>query len=246
MRPAKSQRRMPNDIFTFKQFAITQASAAMKVGTDAVMLGAVATLPDSGRVLDIGTGTGIVAIMAAQRRPDVTVTAIEIDPCAADEARANVAATPWSDRIEVVCGDVRTWDGDGRAFDCIVSNPPYYEGMLRGDDHGRNIARHDETLDMATLTATAARLLAGDGTFTVIVPADAEDSLLHSAADNGLAMSRRIDVVTKEGKAPKRIIIEMKRKIDVIRREKIAIRDRHGNYTDEYARLTGDFYKHLN
>ena len=99
---------------------------------------------------------------------------------------------------------------------------------------------------MATLTATAARLLAGDGTFTVIVPADAEDSLLHSAADNGLAMSRRIDVVTKEGKAPKRIIIEMKRKIDVIRREKIAIRDRHGNYTDEYARLTGDFYKQLN
>ena len=246
MRPAKSQRHMPNDIFTFKQFAITQASAAMKVGTDAVMLGAAATLPDSGRVLDIGTGTGIVAIMAAQRRPDVTVTAIEIDPCAADEARANVAATPWSDRIEVVCGDVRTWDGDGRAFDCIVSNPPYYEGMLRGDDQGRNIARHDETLDMATLTATAARLLAGDGTFTVIVPADAEDSLLHSAADNGLAMSRRIDVVTKEGKAPKRIIIEMKRKIDVIRREKIAIRDRHGNYTDEYARLTGDFYKHLN
>ena len=156
MRPAKSQRRMPNDIFTFKQFAITQASAAMKVGTDAVMLGAAATLPDSGRVLDIGTGTGIVAIMAAQRRPDVTVTVIEIDPCAADEARANVAATPWSDRIEVVCGDVRTWDGDGRAFDCIVSNPPYYEGMLRGDDHGRNIARHDETLDMATLTATSA------------------------------------------------------------------------------------------
>ena len=94
--------------------------------------------------------------MAAQRRPDVTVTAIEIDPCAADEARANVAATPWSDRIEVVCGDVRTWDGDGRAFDCIVSNPPYYEGMLRGDDHGRSIARHDETLDMATLTATSA------------------------------------------------------------------------------------------
>ena len=232
---------MTASTFRFKQFGISQQRTAMKLGTDAVLLGAVACVPDDGTVLDIGTGTGIVAIMAAQRSSNARITGIELNGEACADAVANAAASPWSDRIEVVRGDVRTFD-PGRRFDCIVSNPPYYEGQTRSGDAGRDMARHDGDLTYAELMRSAARLLADEGTCTVIIPADCTADMVREANANGLFLSRETAIVTREGKAARRTILQFRRKVETITAETITVRDKDGNYTEQYAGLTRDFY----
>ena len=137
----------------------------MKVGTDGVLLGAWFPLQEGCTVLDIGTGTGLIAIMAAQRGAG-RVTAVEIDPDSAVQARANAANSPWADRIDVVCSDIALFNA-GFRYDRIVCNPPYFRDSLRSPDSGRNTARHNDSLSFETLSACASRLLA-DSTMAVV------------------------------------------------------------------------------
>lgn len=141
----------------------------MKVGTDGVLLGAWARVePQDERILDIGTGTGLIALMLAQRSA-ARITAVEIDPGSASQARENADASPWGERIEVVCSSVQAFD-PGRRFGLIVSNPPFYVDSLTCPDRGRSRARHAETLPFAELRDAVLRLLAPDGRFCLILP----------------------------------------------------------------------------
>lgn len=212
----------------------------MKVGTDGVLVGAWASAGDGcRRILDIGTGTGLIALMAAQRFPSADVVGVEIDADSAAQARENVAVSPWSDRIDIVCTAVQDYTPDER-FDLIISNPPYFDNSLVCPDKGRTAARHTVSLNFAELAAAAERLLADGGRFAVIVPADAARAVIMAAR---LHLVRRCDVRTKPSGVFKRTMLEFAKRFEgAAECSELTIGDGAGGYDDEYRCLTGDFY----
>ena len=220
--------------FRFRQFTVVQTDAPMKVGTDGVLLGAW-TAVDEGcrRVLDIGTGTGVIALMLAQRLPDADITAIDIDSASVACARRNADSSPWGGRIATVHMPVQEYMPAER-FDLIVSNPPFYDDTLPCPDEGRTIARHTRTLPFADLLAAAGRLLNDDGRFAVIVPAVSAGRFV---AAGEMHLIRRCDVSTNPSRPPKRTLLEFsKRFAGAVRFESMTV-------GDEYCRsLTADFY----
>lgn len=237
---------MSKDSFEFKQFTIRQDMCAMKVGTDSVILGAWSPVGNNIRcnILDIGTGTGILSIMAAQKNEMAQIKGIEIDRDAYLQAVENVKNSKWNRNIEIIYGDICEYKFDEK-FDYIISNPPYFENSLKSYDKSRNIARHTDTLDFDKLMRAAGDLLNENGSFYVIIPTTSEDSICHSAIQNGIYLSNKTNIITKEGSTPKRIILEFKHKFSTYTENSITIRDKTNRYTEKYIRLTYNFYKNL-
>lgn len=212
----------------------------MKVGTDGVLLGAWA--PEciaGGRILDIGTGTGVMAIMAAQRNPSARIVGVEIDEMSALQARENAEASPWADRVEIVNADIRSYEA-AAPFDLVISNPPYFVDSLKSPDSGRTTARHTVSLDFGELMSAVERLLAPDGRFAVIVPAEAASRVVASGC---LALRRRCDVRSKPSAGPIRTMMEFAAGYcGAPEFSELTIGDGKGGYTAEYVALTRDFY----
>ena len=229
--------------FTFKQFHIDHSRCAMKVGTDGTLLGAWATLPSDGTILDIGTGTGLIAIMAAQRSFGSKITAIDIDEDCVLQARENVAASPWPDRIEVIHSALQDFT-PAQKFDCIISNPPYFIDSQLSPDAARSTARHTATLPFEELVSGVKRLLANDGHFSLILPPP-EMERFRSAARGELFAVRECQVWSTPTSGVRRIMAELKTSppAELPITEKIIIEEngRH-QYSDEYRLLTRDFY----
>lgn len=218
-------------VFAFKQFVIAQDQCAMKVGTDGVLLGAWAA---GGRhVLDAGTGTGIIALMMAQRYGEATVTAIDIDEAAVCQAVRNVADSPFAKRVSVCCEALQQHDG---VYDAIVSNPPFFIDSLKAPDAQRSMARHASTLTYAELMRAAWRLLADDGELSVVVPFDYRRRMEDEATFVGFFASRVCGVRTAEGKPVRRYLLAFRKHPCTTVYEKMTVGD------DEYRRLTGAFY----
>ena len=223
----------------------------MKVGTDGVLLGAWVPLqPADRRLLDIGTGTGLIALMLAQRHPEARVTAVDIDPRCAAQARQNADASPWGARISVSCSPVQEYLPDGAAdgFDLIVSNPPYYDDSLLPPDAGRTTARHAVSLRSDELLAAVDRLLAPCGRFALILPSDAADRFCREAA-LAFRLTARTDVHTTPASGPRRSLLHLVRaagEADASQAEaavrQLVIQTAPGCYTSEYRALTADFY----
>lgn len=230
--------------FTFKQFHIDHSRCAMKVGTDGTLLGAWASLPDGeGAILDIGTGTGLIAIMAAQRAPEAHITAIDIDADCVEQARDNVSATPWSDRIEIVGSPLQEFF-PLHTFDSIISNPPYFIDSLLSPDAARTTARHTTALSFEDLVGGVLRLLAEDGTFSLILP-PTEYSRFLSEARGRLFEKRRCEVWSTPESGVKRIMAELTKTPpqDSPSVSHLIIEDKGPmGYSDEYKTLTRDFY----
>ena len=198
---------MRGESFTFKQFVVRQERCAMKVGTDGTLLGAWAELAKAdGRVLDIGTGTGLMALMMAQRYPKALVTAIDIDEMAVSQAAENVKDSPFADRIEVRQADVRVFELT-EMFDSIVCNPPFFNNALVCPDNQRTQARHTTSLSYQQLMSAAWRLLSEEGLFSVIIPNDFFQQLESEAHLAGFFLTRVFGVRTIEGKPIKRYLI---------------------------------------
>ena len=230
--------------FTFKQFHIDHSRCAMKVGTDGTLLGAWATLPPHAKkILDIGTGSGLIAIMAAQRHPTAKITAIDIDKDCVMQATENAVASPWAERIEVIETPLQEYSPEEK-FDVIISNPPYFADSMHSPDRQRTTARHTASLSFKELTDGVLRLLADDGLFAVILPT-AESELLLSASRGRLFTWRRCEVWSTPESGARRIMLELKREPpkDLAKKEKIIIEQggRHV-YSEEYKALTADFY----
>lgn len=230
--------------FTFKQFHINHSRCAMKVGTDGTLIGAWAALPDSCRhILDIGTGSGLIAIMAAQRHTEATVAAIDIDEDCIAQTKENVEACPWSDRIEVFHSSLQEFQPVHK-FDAIISNPPYFVDSLLSPDDKRTTARHTATLSFEELVEGVMRLLAAEGTFSLILPPAECDRFL-SAARCRLFVTRRCEVWSTPTSGVKRIMTELKATPpeEIPPTEKIIIEE-HGvmGYGEKYKALTKDFY----
>ena len=226
--------------FRFKQFAVEQEDVAMKVGTDGVLLGAWANSDNVKRILDIGTGTGVIALQMAQRNPIAHIYAVEIDDTAAKRARANFDISPWAERLTVEQTAVQEF-APAEKFDLIVSNPPYFVDSLLPPDAKRSTARHTHDLTFEELDSAVCRLLDDNGRFALILPVTEFEKYL---ALTQLHLVRRCDVCPVEGGAIKRIMGEFaKQPTTEIEIENIAIeRGRRGDYTDNYRALTKDFY----
>lgn len=231
---------MSTDYFAFKQFTIHHDRCAMKVGTDAVLLGAWADISQAHRVLDIGTGTGIIALMLAQRC-EAEITAIDMDESAVVQAKENVRQSPWEARIEVIHQDIRNYSVDN-PFDCIVSNPPYFVDNLKSPDRQRSLARHTDTLSYRELLRSVDALLSDNGKFSVILPSDALDVFWSTAMDFRLYPCRQMQVMTKSSSPVKRIMLELRREPVEYTMDRLILRDESGAFSDAYRELTRDFY----
>jgi tRNA1Val (adenine37-N6)-methyltransferase len=218
-------------MFQFKQFTIEQELCAMKVGTDGVLLGAWAK--GGPRILDIGTGTGIIALMMAQRYPEAQVTAIDIDEGAVRQAEQNVSQSPFLGRISVLQQAVQEHLGE---YESIVSNPPFFIDSLQAPDEQRNMARHTATLSYAELMKAAYRLLADNGEFSVVIPFDYRRRMEDEAVFVGFFPSRVCGVKTTERKPAKRYLLAFRKHPCPCQKEQLTIG------SEDYQALTSAFY----
>lgn len=240
---------MSNQWFQFRHFMVRQDKCAMKVGTDGVLLGAWAPLAAGRPVLDIGTGTGLVALIAAQRLlmtdnavpHEVLVTGIEIDPEAALQAKENFAASPWSEHMVSVCADVNLFHPE-KHYASILCNPPFFKDSLRCPDSRRNAARHGDSLSYDSLGKSVSGLLETDGIFSAIVPYDNAQAFIYAMAANGLYAVRRTDVITASGKTPKRTLLSFAMAPAVCRNDIITMFAPDHSRTPEYDRLVNPIY----
>lgn len=230
--------------FTFKQFHIGHSRCAMKVGTDGTLIGAwFSTTCTNANILDIGTGTGLIAIMAAQRFSTAQIIGIDIDSDCISQAEENVAASPWSDRIEVVNKPLQEFNSS-EGFDAIVSNPPYFVDSLLSPDEKRTTARHTNTLSFSDLSSNVVRLLKPCGTFSLILPPPEAEKFL-SAARGRLFLTRQCDVWSTPSSDIKRVMMELQTTPPptLPKFEKLIIEDKGPmGYSDDYRFLTRDFY----
>lgn len=236
---------MPNPYFKFKQFTVYHDRCAMKVGTDGVLLGAWVQVGTAERVLDIGTGTGLIALMVAQRS-DACIVGTDIDREAVGQAKENVNASPWKERISIWQKDVMRMsrEEDG-CFDMIVSNPPYFIEEVRCPDGRRDVARHTGNLTFANLLTAVEGLLSEDGVFSVIIPVDAADVFVALAAEKHLYIQRKTLVHTKPGAAPKRVLLALSRKICAYDTKHLVVELERHVYSKDYIDLTKDFYLNM-
>jgi tRNA1Val (adenine37-N6)-methyltransferase len=218
-------------MFRFKNFTVEQDLCAMKVGTDGVLLGAWARGGE--QVLDVGTGTGLIALMMVQRYPEARVTALDIDEGAVRQATINVEQAEAKDRIRVVQQRVQEHEGQ---YDAIVSNPPFFIDSLNAPDVQRNTARHADTLTYAELMEAAWRLLKDDGELSVVVPFDYRQRMEDEATFRGFFPSRVCAVKTVERKPAKRYLLAFRKHPCQCVKETMTIGD------EQYRQLTGDFY----
>lgn len=232
--------------FTFKQFHIVDNHTAMKVGTDGVLLGAWAQ--GGKKILDIGTGTGFIALMMAQRFPLADIDAIEIDKGAFEDAQLNVSQSPFNDRINIVncclqdyqlCHETCT---EG-VYDAIVCNPPYFINSLKNPLLSRTTARHADSLSPQELIYYAKRLLKTKGTLSIIIPYDNKNILEAEAIFNGLSVLKLVNIKTKSSKPAKRCLIEFgKDATKQCEEEEQVLTTDKGTRTEWYQNITQEFY----
>jgi tRNA1Val (adenine37-N6)-methyltransferase len=231
------RQQLPRRMFRFKQFSIEQDLCAMKVGTDGVLLGAWASIPPSmaphPTVLDVGTGTGLVALMMAQRYTNACVTGIDIDNGAVCQAAKNVSSSPFADRISIVRKAVQEYEG---AFDAVVSNPPFFDKSLKTPNALRNMARHTDTLTYAELMHAAHRLLKDDGELSVVVPFDYRKRMEDEATFMGFFPSRVLAVRTTPNQSARRFLLAFKKHSCERSFEVMTVGD------ENYCRMMADFY----
>ena len=249
--------------FRFKQFEIEQDRCAMKVGTDGVLLGAWAQ--GGRRILDIGSGTGLISLMMAQRFPEAEVVGIDMDADACGQAKENVMASPFRDRVEIECCRLQDFGADGCAsetaglksgaletaeglkaagvFDAIVSNPPFFVDSLKNPDSKRTMARHTDSLPFRDLFAGVKRLLSDDGIFSAIVPVEVVEQFVAESCILGFYLIWKCGVKTVERKQPKRFMLSFaKHRISPYEEHVEIMVDSQGNRSEWYKKITEEFY----
>lgn len=234
-------------VFRFKHFNVIHERSAMKVGTDGVLLGAWCRVGGVRRVLDVGTGCGVIAMMIAQRSSASAVDAIDIDSLSVEEASCNFAVSPWAERLKAMEIDFSDLGSElTGAYDLIVSNPPFFVEDVVSPDARRSSARHTGSLSIPILLGNANRLLNAEGTLAIITPTTIEALVRREALISGLGVTRLTRVVPVEGAKPKRLLWEMTKANETIMNEDtLIIKMSNGNFSEKYIELTHDFYLKL-
>lgn len=224
--------------FRFQQFDIRQSKDVFRVGTDAVLLGALADVSHAKQILEVGTGTGIISLMLAQRNPHAHFTAIDINPKAVTLSQENFSASPFSGRMDVECVDFKTMKPDEK-YDFIVSNPPYFEINTSSKDV---LARQRLELDFSDLIRKSSELLSADGLFSVIIPISYEPEFTGICYENSLFINRKVIIKGIKTADAKRVILEYSFNDKEGKIENFVIEKSPRVYSDEYLALTQDFH----
>jgi len=228
-------------MFRFKQFAVRQDKCAMKVNTDGVLLGAWADVSEAKHILDIGTGTGVIALMMAQKNTEAVIDAMDIDKDAFTQAKENFEQSPWSEKINAVHSSLQEFNTD-KKYDVIISNPPYFVDDFKTDNHQKNIAKHSTALTYQELLKGIGRLLSGNGKVFLIIPAFNLKRIETLAGEDNLYITKLTEVTAVVGKNPYLALIELGREKAEYEKVSLVIQDAQGNFTEDYKKLTKDFY----
>ncbi len=234
---------MSNNFFRFKQFTVFQDCCAMKVGTDGVLLGAWAEAYKRNNVLDVGTGTGLIALMIAQRNTNATIDAIDIDEGCVMQAKRNVFESPFSNRVDVQKSSFQDFAArNDNKYDLIVSNPPYFHNSLKSPNLHRNYARHTDSLSFYEIISDGVSLLTESGSISLILPYEFKTSVLMHAKTVGLFAKRITNVFPLPHKPAKRFLIEFGMSDTECVEDNLIVELSRHKYTDEYNALTNEFY----
>ena len=233
--------------FKFKEFTIQQDKTAMKVGTDGVLLGAwcsVDAYPDT--ILDIGAGTGVIALMIAQRCDAMTIDAVEVDENAYEQTVANFEESDWGDRLYCYNATFTEFAEEiaeeEETYDLIVSNPPFYTDDFETEDDARNKARFTSSLSFEELIVGVSKILSKNGNFSVVIPFKEEESFINLAKENNLFLNRICRVQGNKTSEIKRCLLAFSFDETEIQEESLIIEIERHKYTEDYINLTKDFY----
>ncbi len=247
------EKRKKERVFRFKQFDCRHERSAMKIGVDSVLLGSWMTpLEGKGKILDVGTGCGLLALMCAQRNPETAIDAIEMEQGAYEEASANFETSPWADRLTAICGDFTRFalePGIRSTYDRIISNPPYFDSGVAQDGSARIAARHQDLLSPETLIRLSVPLLAPLGRLAMIVPTEQAEELIAVAKEVGMDLSRICEVRGRENLPSKRTMLEFVKEEErvnkvkeILNKETLILEVSPGMPTDEHRQLCKNFY----
>ena len=238
---------MGNPYFQFKQFTVYHNLCAMKVGMDGVLLGCWAHVSNATKILDVGTGSGLIALMLAQRAPEARITAIDIDPNAIVQSKTNINHSPWKERLQTICISLQEYTTLGsEKFDLIVSNPPYFANSLKTPDSQRTLARHNDTLPHNELIISSRSLLEENGKLCLILPVNEGNQCIDTATREGLYCIKKVYVYPKPNTPVKRLLLEFTTHPGSMEESEITIETatRH-QYSEEFTALAKDFYLKL-
>jgi tRNA1Val (adenine37-N6)-methyltransferase len=233
-----------SSIFQFKQFSIDQTGCAMKINTDGVLLGALAEADDPKNILDIGTGTGVIALMLAQRFTSAQIDAVEIDNSAAKSAGKNFENSSFADQLNIFPTDFQTFfkNYPSKKFDLIISNPPFHLNSLESPEVKRSLAKHTDHDFFKELIKDTAEHLTGNGSLWLILPLETAELVKEFAGRFGLYLQREIEVYSFTHSEPHRLIVSLgfiKVSAEI---SKLVIYETVGNYSDEYKQLLGPYF----
>lgn len=230
-------------VFHFKQFSLQHDKSSIKIGTDAVLLGAWTEVANTRNILDIGCGCGVISLMLAQRC-QAHITGIDIDEDSIIEAEYNRKQSPWTEHISFQQIGLQSFVEEVKllTYDCIVSNPPYFEQSLQSPYPKRNIGKHNVELNLEELISCVSKLLHPDGKFYCILPANAAKKAINLCQVKGLYLSKICHIQAFPNKPPNRTLFCFKKEKTIFTTEYMAIRDITKEYSDAYCQLTKDYY----
>ena len=236
-----------NTTFRLKEFTIHQDKTAMKVGTDGVLLGAWCEFDKNiDTILDVGSGTGIISLMLAQRSDALTIDAVEVDENAYEQTVENFEQSDWADRLYCYHTSFTEFAEEiaeeEETYDLIVSNPPFYTDAFETEDPRRNKARFTSSLSFKDLVEGVAKILSKSGTFNVIIPYKEEENFIAIAKNNNLFLQRKCLVKGNTTSTIKRSLLAFSFNASEITEEELIIENERHNYTEAYINLTKDFY----
>ncbi len=235
---------MGNSYFQFKQFRIEQSDCAMKVGTDGVLLGAWADLKGIKRAIDVGAGTGLLALMLAQRQPRLKIDAVEIEGTCFLQLLDNIGRSPWQDRIEGHHVPIQEYaQQSSQKYDLLISNPPFFQRSSKSATLGKALARHDDFLSQEDLLEASDKLLNENGRLVVIYPPSEANSFQQKAEIKGFFLHRLLNIYPHPRKNIKRKLLDFSRHIQPVEESDLFIElEKRHQYSEEYRKLTKEFY----
>lgn len=228
------------DFFRFKKFTVQHKLSALKVNTDAVLLGALTNTYNHKYLLEIGTGCGVISLMLAQQNEQAQITAIDIDANCVAEALYNFNRSPWKNRLAAVHTSLQNYVAPLK-YDCVFSNPPFFKNSLKPENINRAIAKHDNMLTAEIFFNCVARLLTDTGMVSIIVPQTRVNDFVHFAKTNQLNLIRKVEIFSKPNTTPSRAVLQFAFSEHEPVKQQIIIRDTNGNYTPNYKSLLKDY-----
>jgi tRNA1Val (adenine37-N6)-methyltransferase len=235
---------VPNPYFKFKQFTVFHDQCAMKVNTDGCLLGSWAAAKSPQSILDIGTGSGVIALMLAQKYPQAQVDGVEIENTCAKQCIANFTESPFADRLRCYCNAIQDFESDVK-YDLIVSNPPYFQNNTPSPNKKRHQARHQMGLSLEELFRKTTSLLTTNGTFCLILPKDLRNAATEQASKTGLHQYEEITLRPLPNKPPHRVLLSFSTRPCVYMSDELSIEIDRGHYSPDVTKWLKPYYLNL-